>query len=262
MQMKRKGIIYWLTPVFIEMIGQLIVQGIIEFWYMNRYPGHDISTISMYAAEITVFTALLLIPVMTLLYRRDCRDEEYQNRNRRPLKLNTILITTLAAAALCVLTNMIIMISGIEKLSGSYMETAEALYRPAFVFGLVGIGIIVPIMEEMVFRILVYKRMRRTMDVKKAVIMSALVFGIMHGNLVQFVFAFVIGIMLAYLYEISDNLIIPMAGHIAVNVTSLIFTEYHIFEWVFSNVVRFMGILVLSAFFVIFSMKQMISKNK
>ena len=262
MRMKRKGMIYWLTPVFVEMIGQLIVQGIIEFWYMNKYPGHDISTIGMYAAEITVFTALLLIPVMVLLYRRDCRDEEYQNKNRRPSKLNMVLLAVPAAAALCVLTNMIIMISGLPRLSGSYMETAEALYRPGFAFGLVGIGIIVPIMEEMVFRVLVYKRMRRTMEMKKAIIMSALVFGIMHGNIVQFVFAFAIGIMLAYLHEISDNPLVPMAGHVAVNVTSLVFTEYHIFEWVFADLIRYMGILVLSALCVMFSMKWMITKNK
>ena len=262
MQRKRKGIFYWLTPVFVEIIGQLVVQGMIEFRYMSRFPENDISNISMYAAEITVLTALLLIPVMYFLYRRDCRDTEYQNKNRRSLQLNMILYTVAAAAALCVLTNIVIMISGIQNLSQSYMETAEALYSPTFTFRLVGIGIIVPIMEEMVFRILVYKRMRRTMGVKKAVIMSALVFGIMHGNLVQFVFAFAIGIMLAYLYEVSDHPLIPIVGHAAVNVTSLIFTEYHIFERAFANLAGFFGMLTVSIFVVMLSMKRIINKNK
>lgn len=58
-----------------------------------------------------------------------------------------------------------------------------------------------PLLEELLFRGMIYKRLRDLCSAKTAILVSAAFFGIFHGNLVQFVYAFIIGIMLAFVYE-------------------------------------------------------------
>lgn len=68
-------------------------------------------------------------------------------------------------------------------------------------FELLGSCLVIPIAEELLFRGVVYKRLKLYFGVTPALIGSALIFGIMHVNLVQFLYAAVIGLLLAFVLE-------------------------------------------------------------
>lgn len=68
-------------------------------------------------------------------------------------------------------------------------------------FELLGSCLVIPIAEELLFRGVVYKRLKLYFGVTPALIGSALIFGIMHVNLVQFLYAAVIGLFLAFVLE-------------------------------------------------------------
>ncbi len=73
-----------------------------------------------------------------------------------------------------------------------------------------------PMIEEYVFRkLLVERTLRYGQGV--AVLMSGLMFGLFHGNLNQFVYAFALGAFLAYLYVRTGKLKITIALHMMVN---------------------------------------------
>ncbi len=74
--------------------------------------------------------------------------------------------------------------------------------------------------EEVVFRGVVYGGYRK--DGKKfwAVILSGLMFGIMHMNLNQALYAFAIGILLALLFEATDSILTTMLFHFTYNAQS------------------------------------------
>ena len=74
-----------------------------------------------------------------------------------------------------------------------------------------------PIMEEYVFRKLIVDRTARYGQ-GVAVLLSGLMFGLFHGNLGQFVYAFGLGIFLAFIYLKTGNLKITIALHMIVNV--------------------------------------------
>ena len=59
----------------------------------------------------------------------------------------------------------------------------------------------------------------------KAVIISALLFGIAHLNLIQGTYAFLFGLILGELYISSKNLLRPLLFHLTVNCGSVIY-EY------------------------------------
>lgn len=109
---------------------------------------------------------------------------------------------------------------------------------------LIVIGIIAPIFEELFFRGLVYTEIRKKVGIQKGILISALIFGIGHlnifgalifgmGNLniFQAIITFLISIPLAYLYEKSKSLYVPMILHvlsnILIHVASVVFVFYY-----------------------------------
>lgn len=81
-----------------------------------------------------------------------------------------------------------------------------------------------PIAEELVFRGISLGAARSALAWEKsdilAVILSALLFGLAHGNTVQFCYAFPVGIILAIITVWSSSLILSMLLHITINVSS------------------------------------------
>ena len=63
------------------------------------------------------------------------------------------------------------------------------------------------------------------LGVAPAIICSALIFGLVHANLVQFLYAAVLGCLLALLYEKTGFFYVPVLGHIAANTVSVVREE-------------------------------------
>lgn len=82
------------------------------------------------------------------------------------------------------------------------------IYTPAGTFGdVVTTVLIAPVFEEIFYRGIVMRNLCR-IDKKVAVIVSAVIFGLAHGNLYQFLLGFCVGIIFA-LADIRYNSIIP-----------------------------------------------------
>lgn len=73
-----------------------------------------------------------------------------------------------------------------------------------------------PFMEEYVFRKLIVERTVKYGQ-GVAVVMSGLMFGLFHGNLNQFAYAFTLGCFLAFLYVKTGKLKITIAIHMMIN---------------------------------------------
>lgn len=83
-------------------------------------------------------------------------------------------------------------------------------------------ALIAPIIEEVFFRGFFYPALRRKFGVFWAILVSSLIFGIFHLNAWLFVPTFLIGIVLAYLYERENSLGPPIALHVANNLISIV----------------------------------------
>ena len=76
--------------------------------------------------------------------------------------------------------------------------------------------ILAPIMEELCFRKLLLDRMR-TIDRPGAILFSALAFGLTHGNLSQFFYAFGVGLLFGCIYTRTGRIRYTILLHILVN---------------------------------------------
>ncbi len=76
--------------------------------------------------------------------------------------------------------------------------------------------VLAPIGEEFIFRKLLIDRARRYGDTT-AILFSGLLFGLFHGNLFQFFYAAMLGILLAYIYTRTDNIWWCVGMHAVIN---------------------------------------------
>ncbi|NCC45190.1 MAG: CPBP family intramembrane metalloprotease, partial [Clostridia bacterium] len=84
------------------------------------------------------------------------------------------------------------------------------------------IGLLAPIMEELVFRGLIFRRLKDWMNPILAIVMSAVLFGIYHGNMVQFIYATLMGVMLAIIYHRTGTLWTAILAHVSANLWSVV----------------------------------------
>ena len=86
------------------------------------------------------------------------------------------------------------------------------------VWGIVAIALVGPVVEELVFReAMLGYMLRNGVGMWAAVLMSALMFGVVHGNPVQIPFAFIMGIVFGLIYCKTGNVWLTTVIHIINN---------------------------------------------
>lgn len=120
--------------------------------------------------------------------------------------------------------NYIFNITGIVSMSSSYEAVHEAQYSVSFIAGILIYGICSPIAEELLFRAIIYNRLKRIFPYIASVIISALMFGVFHGNIVQGIYGTLMGLLLAWSYEKYKNYLAPVIIHMTANISVYIFS--------------------------------------
>lgn len=105
-----------------------------------------------------------------------------------------------------------------ERMEISMPEATVKLFEAVMgePMGYLAIGILVPIAEELVFRGAILRLLLRLVDQRLhwiAIAVSALLFGIMHGNLPQFVHATLMGLLLGWMYYRTHSIVPGIAFH-------------------------------------------------
>lgn len=107
--------------------------------------------------------------------------------------------------------------------------------------GILTLGFVGPVAEECVFRTgIINNLIRRNIHPLIAVIVSALIFGVIHGNPIQIPFAFVGGLILGYVYIHTGNILMTSIIHIINNSSAIIemniwgeeMKELHIYDFI------------------------------
>ena len=130
---------------------------------------------------------------------------------------------------------------GLEMASGTTTSVVMAL----------AMGIVGPIAEELVFRGFLLRRLEKKGKVL-AILVTSLLFGLVHGNLPQVFFATMIGLVLSYIameYSIIWSIVLHIFNNLILcEVAGLVFGEgtvRHVFDLSFTVITAVVGIAVL-----------------
>ncbi len=151
--------------------------------------------------------------------RKAVRDTWEQEKlwHLRPNPPGSYLLLGMASLGLVLGLNLFLELSGITGLSQAYQSAAGAQHGAWLPLGLFAYGIVSPLAEELVFRGAVYGRLRCSWSFPWAAVLSAALFAVYHGNLVQGIYAFVMGLFLAYAYGYTGRFLAPAAIHMTAN---------------------------------------------
>lgn len=174
-----------------------------------------------------IIGSLVALPVVYQDYKADLkRIVLYGKRWPFSMEMMTnILFVMGITICISVSLNNIISMSPLMQVSTEYQNASNAFYGSSIWLELLGSAIITPILEELLHRGVVYGRLRRMMRMWPAVILSALVFAALHFNIVQFTYAFLLGIVFALFVEKTGHIYPAILAHIVTNGIAVIRTE-------------------------------------
>ncbi len=122
------------------------------------------------------------------------------------------------------------LLGNLAELFGATQDTLFSVERlgkgmlPYLIYAMIG----APILEELAFRKVLLDRLHETGEGYAAVI-SALLFGLMHGNHAQFFLAFFLGLIFAMVYQRTGRIVYTMLLHAMINTTASIAALFAIF---------------------------------
>ena len=159
---------------------------------------------------------ILPFPILLLLMKKlDC-----ENIEKESLSIKTFLLYFCISYSLMIIGNLIGL--AITALIGNAIQSdvvnpiQNLINSTDMILNLIIISIIAPIFEEIIFRKLLIDRTIKY-GARISIILSATLFGLMHGNLNQFFYAFLLGGFFAYVYIKTGKIIYTILMHIILN---------------------------------------------
>ena len=238
-----------IVPLIVSLVAQIMIGVIVvlaaEFavGFSGALSGMDMETIEQQALDAamgSVTTALLVYHVLALIgfgiwYYFGCGRPKPQKTGEF-FSVRVVLITIIIGLLMSVSANGFLCAAQyfLPDLINQYEEMMESIglgVDPLVIFVSV---VIAPVGEELLCRGLIFHYAGKVVEDMKnrraafwiANTLQALMFGIMHGNLVQGFYAFVMGLGLGWLRRRYKSLYPSMLAHLAVNFSSTFILEY------------------------------------
>lgn len=221
-------IVYLLVPVLIYYIVADVTEVILWFLINFLYRGatdETIARVSAYSYTIKGLIYSVGIVVSIIFLRRMVLNEiEYQDEAKEAKKLNFVKI--LAIVVLSALTsyalNVVFNYTGFTGSSSSFQSVHDAQFSLDLVSSFVLYGLLSPVMEEIIFRGILYNRMKRVFPIAVSIIVSSFLFGVYHANLVQGVYGTIMGLIIVMVYERMNSFVSAVIFHSVANITVLV----------------------------------------
>lgn len=171
-----------------------------------------------------------------------------QRKKKNGRKAVTFLCLSGLAVGLALGCNLLFALSGWIDLSEDFQQVAARQMTAGLVSGLVLYGIISPLTEELVFRGILFARLKRYLPTVVSGVVSALLFGLYHGNMIQASYGFMAGCLFAFVYHSTGNFKWTVAMHGLFNVTGFLYSYFELYDSFLYQWKVCIGILLVTGF--------------
>lgn len=139
--------------------------------------------------------------------------------------LQNAFVTITLAISSSVALNILLMLLRLTEASETYDQVSAHQYGVIMPVGLFLYGVVSPFAEEVVFRGVIYNRAKTCFSsVTAPMILSSLLFGVYHGNIVQMLYGFLMGMLIAFVYEKCGRFVYAFLFHAAANAAVYVIT--------------------------------------
>lgn len=203
----RKGNLFFLSALILMIIGSIALE------YIDALP----NGINLLPTTRTMMVEYgLLIPVIVFfVITKQSFVETMKLKN--PGFVNMILIIPLAICLMPAVGFLSALTTLFAK--NHLLEAISQFPKMSLGMWILTLAITPAICEEMIMRGLVFGNYKH-INIKKAALMNGLMFGIIHLNVNQFVYAFVLGVVMAYIVHYTGSIFPSIFLHFCINGTS------------------------------------------
>ncbi len=232
-QQKKEKNLLWAMGYFgiyllIQMgAGLLVGIGLLLFGAAQGVGGNFKSVLSENALLISL-TANLGVALGFYLILGWRRQKWREVCNFRSIASKTdILLLTLAGVAFNFIMMLFYLMPFFQKHISSYNHSISGLVgEQHLVMVLLTVGLVGPVVEEIVFRGIIFSELQKKVSPGLANLLQALLFGLVHVNLFQSTYTFLLGFVLGGLCLVGRSLWFPIIVHIAFNTFSVVFNQF------------------------------------
>jgi len=149
----------------------------------------------------------------------------------RSIPVRDYIWAIISGVCLAFAINIIINLIGAGASGEAYNSTTGTIFDLPVILQILISGFTVPAAEELVFRGCMYYSLREWLLTVPSMIIGALVFGIYHWNLVQGIYAFVMGLLLCLCVEKYAGIVSAIICHICSNLIMLLAKNTYLLEY-------------------------------
>lgn len=225
-----------------------LVCGMVDLYPSETDPYMGFSQTGFYFYEGMLSLLSIFIPTWLLIKLSDYKTADLVTFKKVEGKQLAAIVT--GGMALCMLSQIIATLFGINlSLFGIDIYAGLESTTPTGIFDIVMSTIctaVIPgLVEEFAFRGLVIGVLKKHGDLF-AILTSAFLFGILHGNFAQIPFAFVVGLVLGYARVKTDSMLPAILIHFGNNFFAVIMsTLYEVLSESFSSIVESIVMIVI-----------------
>ena len=189
---------------------------------MEKATSPEFMRVSMYLSAVA---DVILIPVIYRIFRKDER-RRGRNLTMRTLgkpKAADVVISCFMGLFISIVLNFAIAMTGLSEIMyemnpSRYDQLSSLPLIPSFIT----LCILAPVLEELLFRGIIFRRLMEYRGFVYAAVFSAVLFGLVHLDVFTGICAFLIGVIMAIIYRHTGNLFVSMAFHFGFNFYSII----------------------------------------
>ncbi len=215
---KKRFIIIPVLAVVFHFLMSNILYFSVERLFLDvlRIPEEQVGE-SFYLGELIVYAVLIILffIIYRLLWKKD-RDGISTETN---FKDSVISISAGAGVAgvSCIWLMLAERMPALQKSMEAMEADTKNLAGGSAIGGFLIVVVAAPVIEEILFRGIVLKAIRKIAPAWLAILISSVLFGVYHMNAVQAVYATFMGAVAGIIYEKKKNLVFPGLVHFANN---------------------------------------------
>lgn len=180
-----------------------------------------------------------------LLFLKKARNLLWQNLKSNKMVFKKALWILGLGMAVSFITN--ICISFIVKTDNTHVIARGGQIN--MVLYCIGAIVVAAVTEEIIYREVMFRDLATVTSLPVAIVISSLIFAVSHGNLIQFVYTFLMGGLFAILLYAEDSVLYSIVAHVGFNLTAialLLINQLSIY-WVIGGVILSIAFLILTA---------------
>lgn len=209
-----KSLLYLLSFLAIQFLAG-IIYAVIAVAGASLFHGEADAGSVLAGTETAVLFADLLTAAAILLWFRLRHKPLGKAAGLRRCSGWTAAFSAFAALGLFVAINLALTLLPAVWLS-DYNDHMELLLSTGLIPAL-SIAVAGPLAEELMFRGVIQTRLEQAMPVWAAVVLQAVLFGVVHGTPVQMAYAFLLGLVFGFLRSRTGSILPGFAAHAAFN---------------------------------------------